>query len=212
MNKITKIAVLGGGGRTGQYLISQLIEKGYSVKVLLRNPEAFQITNPLIEIVHGDALNVSVLNSLIEGCQAVISTIGQRPGEPLVAEQTTRNVLAAMIEHGITRYILVAGINVDTTFDQKGPDTIAATNWMKTNFPVIQEDRQKAYALLTRSAIKWTLVRVPFINFSKATTEVEVALDDCLGSKIDAGNIAAFLIRQLHEETYFNTAPFIWNA
>ena len=211
MNKITKIAVLGGGGRTGQYLISQLIEKGYSVKVLLRNPSTFQITNPLIEIVQGDALDVSVLNSLIEGCQSVISTIGQRPGEPLVAEQATRNVLAAMAQYDVRRYILVAGINVDTPFDRKGPDTIAATNWMKTNFPVIQEDRQKAYNLLAHSARKWTLVHVPFINFSRSTTEVQVALDDCRGSKIDASNIAAFLIRQLDDETYINTAPFIWN-
>jgi putative NADH-flavin reductase len=207
-----KIAVFGGGGRTGKYLITQLIEKGYSLKVLLRHPETFEITSPLIQIVRGDAVDFTIVKSLIDGCQAVISTIGQRPGEPLVAEQATRNILKAMAHHGVKRYILVAGVNIDTPFDSKGPDTITATNWMKANFPIIQEDRQKAYTLLVKSDVNWTLVRVPFINFSNGTGDVNVSLDDCMGDKIDAGNIAAFLIKQLSEVTYYNTAPFICNA
>lgn len=96
MNQNIKIAVLGGGGRTGKYLITQLIEKGYSVKVLLRNPDVFKINSPLIEVIHGDAIDFKAVYSLIDGCQAVISTIGQRPGEPLVAEQATKNVLDGM--------------------------------------------------------------------------------------------------------------------
>lgn len=47
---------------------------------------------------------------------------------------------------------------------------------MKTNFPVIQEDRQKAYTLLVNSGINWTLVRVPFIDFNDVTGEVSVQL------------------------------------
>lgn len=211
MNQNKKIAVLGGGGRTGKYLITQLIEKGYSIKVLLRNPETFQIESPLIQIIQGDATDSKVVRSLIDGCQGVMSTIGQRQGEPLVAEQATKNVLDAMLHFGVTRYILVAGINIDTPFDNKGPETIVATEWMKANFPIIQEDRQKAYTLLVQSDMKWTLVRVPFIDFNSGTGDVTVSLDDCLGNKIDAGNIAAFLIKQLSEDTYFNKAPFICN-
>ena len=119
MYKNIKIAVLGGGGRTGKYLITQLIEKGYSVNALLRNSETFQIESPLIKIIEGDALDFTVVSSLIDGCQAVVSTIGQRPGEPSVAEQATTNVLRAMVTFGVKRYLLVAGINIDTPFDKK---------------------------------------------------------------------------------------------
>jgi putative NADH-flavin reductase len=211
MNRNIKIAVFGGGGRTGKYLITQLIEKGYSLKVLLRNLETFELKSPLIQIVQGDAIDFTIVNSLIDGCQAVISTIGQRPGEPLVAEQATRNILNAMSHYSVKRYILVAGVNIDTPLDNKGPETITATNWMKANYPIIQEDRQKAYDLLVESNMNWTLVRVPFIDFNIGKGDVNVSLDDCMGDKIDAGNIAAFLIKQLSEETYFNKAPFICN-
>lgn len=212
MNQNIMIAVLGGGGRTGKYLINQLIEKGYSIKVLLRNPETFAIKSPLLQVVQGDAIDPIVVSSLIEGCWAVISTIGQRPGEPLIASQATMNILKAMSNYGLKRYILVAGVNIDTPFDHKGPETVIATNWMKSNFPTIQEDRQKAYILLVESDADWTLVRVPFINFDNGTGDVNVNLYDCLGNKIEAGNIAAFLIKQLSEETYFNKAPFICNS
>jgi putative NADH-flavin reductase len=211
MNRNIKIAVFGGGGRTGKYLITQLIEKGYSLKVLLRNLETFELRSPLIQIVQGDAIDFTIVNSLIDGCQAVISTIGQRPGEPLVAEQATRNILNAMSHYSVKRYILVAGVNIDTPLDNKGPETITATNWMKANYPIIQEDRQKAYDLLVESNMNWTLVRVPFIDFNIGKGDVNVSLDDCMGNKIDAGNIAAFLIKQLFEETYVNKAPFICN-
>jgi len=207
-----KIAVLGGGGRTGKYLVTELIAKGYSVKLLLRNPETFQTKSPLIEIIHGDAIDFVAVNSLLKNCQAVISTIGQRPGEPLVAEQATKNVLEAMSRNGINRYILLAGINVDTPFDKKGPETINATNWMKSNFPIIQEDRQKSYSLLVNSSINWTLLRVPFIDFNQAKCKMGISLYDCLGNKIDAGSIATFLTLQLEDCTYYNKAPFIYNA
>jgi len=212
MNQNIRIAILGGGGKTGNYLINQLIEKGYHINILLRKPETFHIKSPLIKIIEGDALDFTAVSKLINGCQAVISTIGQRSGEPLVAEHATENVLRAMTTFGVKRYLLVAGINIDTPFDKKGHKTIVATNWMKSNYPEIQKDRQKAYSLLVNSNFNWTLVRVPFIKFNDAQGDVAVSLNDCLGDKIKAGNIAKFLIEQLFEDSYYNKAPFIYNT
>lgn len=212
MKQNIKIAILGGGGRTGKFLVRQLINHGYSCRLLLRNPENLQIASPLIEIVKGDACDAEAINSVLNGCNAVISTIGQRTGEPLVAELATKNVLAAMALCDIKRYLLVAGINIDTPFDRKRVQTIAATEWMKKNYPLIQEDRQNAYSLLAASRVDWTLLRVPFIEFAEGTGSVTENLEDCLGNKINAGNIAAFLVKQLFEETYIRKAPFIANA
>lgn len=85
MKNISKVAVLGGGGRTGKYLVNQLLENGFSVKLLLRNPDDFTIQNSKIEIIKGDAIDEESINVLLKDCQAVLSTIGQRPGEPMVA-------------------------------------------------------------------------------------------------------------------------------
>jgi putative NADH-flavin reductase len=61
MNDNKKIAVLGGGGRTGKYLINKLLDKGYFVKILLRDPEKFEIKSPLIQIIQGDAIEISIM-------------------------------------------------------------------------------------------------------------------------------------------------------
>lgn len=207
--KQQKIAVLGGGGRTGKYLVNQLINKGFQLKVLLRHPEEFQIQSQQIEIVKGDATHRESIRQLVEGCEAIISVVGQRPGEPLVACRATQNLLDAMNEFGVKRLISLAGLNVDTPSDKKGKETLMATEWMKANYPEIHADRQKSYALLEKSSLDWTLVRVPFIEFQEASGELAVNLEDCPSGKINAGSLAVFLVDQLFDEKYHREAPFV---
>ncbi|KAF2334801.1 NAD(P)-dependent oxidoreductase [Flavobacterium ginsenosidimutans] len=209
MKNISKVAVLGGGGRTGKYLVNQLLEKGFSVKLLLRNPDDFTIQNSKIEIIKGDAIDEESINVLLKDCQAVLSTIGQRPGEPMVASQATKNILKAMDKYDIQRYVLLAGLNIDTPFDKKSPKTIMATDWMKTNFPEIQKDRQLTYDLLAQSKIDWTQVRVPLIIFSDETAQISVNLEDCLGEKISAFDISKFIVKEMVESHYIRQSPFI---
>ena len=207
----SRIAVLGGGGRTGQFLVTELLHQGHPVKILLRTTENFTIRHPLIEVVKGDATDLQSIRYLLKDCEAVISTIGQRPGEPLVALRATQHITKAMGESSIRRYILVAGINIDTPFDKKGAQTLGATAYMKANFPAIQEDRQKAYSFLSDCDLDWTLVRVPMIEFSHKKKALKVDLEDCPGSGITAGSIAWFLVQQLREDRYIKCAPFIAN-
>ncbi len=209
MKNISKVAVLGGGGRTGKYLVNQLLENGFSVKLLLRNPDDFNIQNSRIEIIKGDAIDEESIKVLLKDCQAILSTIGQRPGEPMVASQATKNVLEAMDEYGIQRYVLLAGLNIDTPFDKKSTKTTMATDWMKTNFPEIQKDRQFTYDLLVESKIDWTQVRVPLIVFSNESSEISVDLEDCAGDKISAFDISRFMIREMVESNYSKQSPFI---
>lgn len=209
MKNIYQIAVLGGGGRTGNYLVNQLLKQGFSLKVLLRNPDNFKIENPNIEIIQGDALDFESIKLLLKECQAVLSTIGQRKDEPLVASAAVKNILKAMKEYEINRYVLLAGLNIDTPFDKKSQKTIMATDWMKANFPIIQEDRQKAYNLLEESDVNWTQVRVPFIEFTDKSSEITVDIEDCLGDKISAFDIAAFMTNEMIESNYKRQSPFI---
>ncbi|MHA4894880.1 NAD(P)-dependent oxidoreductase [Pedobacter sp. PWIIR3] len=209
MHKINTIALIGGGGRTGKFLVSKFLKQGYSIKVLLRNPKAFELESSKLEIVIGDSTDPGAIDRLINNSDCVVNTVGQRPGDPMVAASTTANVLSAMRKYQLNRYVVLAGLNIDAPLDKKGPETVMATNWMKANYPEIQEDRQNAYRLLVDSNVDWTLVRVPMIMFTDAISEVNVSLLDCLGNKISAANIAAFIARVIAEDGYKKEAPFI---
>jgi putative NADH-flavin reductase len=207
-----KTAVLGGSGKSGTYLIRHLLDLNMPVKMLLRNPESLQFKNPLLEIVQGDARDPRAVQSLVEGCDSVISTLGQPKGEPSIFSDATRNVKRAMDVFQIKRYILTTGLNVDTPSDHKSEYTATATEWMKTNYPKTTADKQKEWEELNDSTLDWTLIRLPLIELSDIRNGISISLVDCPGQKISATSLAVFLVDQLEDKTYFKQSPFIANA
>jgi putative NADH-flavin reductase len=212
MQKNIKIAVIGGTGKSGTYLVRQLLSQGFRFKMLVRNPETLQINNPRIEVIRGDARDYQAVRSLIEGCQAVISTLGQPKGETPIFSQATTNVIRAMKEGQIKRYILITGLNVDAASDKKGTKTAFATEWMKTNYPPTTADKQKELEILLESDLDWTLVRLPLIELTDKKSEIKISLEDCPGDKISATDLADFLIGQLSKQEYLKKSPFIANS
>jgi putative NADH-flavin reductase len=209
MSKYITIAVIGGTGKAGKYLVKNLLAQHFQVKLLLRNPESFTIKNPLIKIIQGDARDKIALNNLLEGCDAVISAIGQPVGEPSVFSQVTRNIIEIMPKYEIKRYLLLTGLNVDTPFDKKSPQVRFGTDWMKSNYPLTTADKQVEYEVLTESDIDWTLVRLPLIEQTDKVNQLKVNLTDCPGDKISATDLALFLIDQIASPTYIKQSPFV---
>ena len=202
------IAVLGGGGKTGTILLNMLIARGYRPRVLLRKPVP-ELSASDVEIVYGDALDPECLRELLRGADALISTIGQRPGEPLVAGRLTEGLNELLAEAGIRRYIVLAGINVDAPGDSKGLSAQAATTWMRETFPAIHNDRQGACDKLFKSDLDWTLVRAPMIDFSNHRGKLAIDLADSPGKSVYVRDLADFLAVQLESDVYIRKCPFV---
>ncbi|CAN5590026.1 SDR family oxidoreductase [soil metagenome] len=207
-----KLAVLGGTGKSGNYLVKQLLSQGFHLKLLLRNPESFQLKSPLVEVVHGDARDYASVELLVGGCQAVVSMLGQPKGEPTIFSQASNNIIRAMKASNIERYILTTGLNVDTPSDKKGIKTKMATDWMKANYPKTTNDKQVEFDLLSDSDISWTLVRLPLIEQTDERSTTKVSLEDCPGDRISATDLAYFVTDQLLDNKYVRQAPFIANV
>lgn len=212
MSNHQKIAVIGGTGKSGKYLVRQLLNRGQAVKLLVRDTKKFQLENPLIELVQGDARDYAAVHSLVRGCQAVISTLGQPKGEtrPIFSQATT-HILRAMGACGVKRYILTTGLNVDTPLDKKGTRTSAATEWMRSNYAATTADKQEEWKILKASEVDWTLVRLPLIELTDTCGAIATSLEDCPGEKISATDLARFLIGQLSEGPFLRNSPFLAN-
>lgn len=213
MKSDIKIAVIGGTGKSGKYLVAQLLEQGFQIKLLLRNPVHSPALHPLIEIVPGDVANYADVLTLVKDCHAVISTLGlgNPPSTPTIFSQSTSYVLQAMEEYKVRRYILVTGLNVDTSFDKKGAKTAQATEWMKSTYPISTANKQLEYELLAKSKVDWTLVRLPMIELTEELAQIQISLEDCPGDKISATSLAYFLVAQLSDNTFRWKSPFIAN-
>lgn len=208
----TQIAIIGGTGKSGKYVVQELMNRNIRIKLLLRKTSSFETSNPLIEVVRGDARNYESIDSLFEGCSAVISTLGQPVGEESIFSDAARNILQVMQERGIKRYIVTAGLNVDAIGDEKSEKVGLATDWMYQNYPKTTKDRQVEYELLAESPIDWTMVRLPMIIQTEEHFPVEVSLMDCPGENISAADLAVFLVDQLSSGTYVKKSPFIANS
>lgn len=209
--KTNKIAVIGGTGKSGKYLLNRLIENQYKLKILVRNPQDLTVDHSFVETVKGDARDYESILLLVSGCDAVISTLGQPKGEPSIFSQATKNVVRAMLKWGIDRYIVTTGLSVNTSFDQKDPKVRFATDWMYDHYPETTRDKQVEYDYLSKSKIEWTSVRLPLIVQTEEKFPIEVNLGNCPGEKISSTDLADFLIVQLSDRTYIRKSPFLSN-
>jgi len=209
MKKSIKVALLGATGKAGKYLLKELLAQGYYVKALIRKPEYFHLTHPLLEIVKGDIKDFETDSLLLKGCNAVVSSIGSAKDEPLIQSLATSNILRAMNEFNIKRYILLAGLNMDVPGDEKSAKNEASSVWMRNTFPEAVADRQLTYNILNSSNTDWTLVRLPWIEQTAERRGLLVDLKDCLGEKVSTTDLADFVIGQILDTAYFEKAPFV---
>lgn len=210
--KLNTIAVIGGTGKSGRFLVQRLIKEGYPIKLLLRNPELFTLNHPMIETVHGDARDYNSISRLVKGCSAVISTLGQPKGERSIFSDAARNIIGAMSLYQVKRYIVTTGLSVNTPFDRKNERVSMATNWMYQNYAETTQDKQKEYELLSESNLDWTLVRLPLISLTEEHCNTETSLEDCKGEGIGAADLAAFLVSQIEGKDYMKQSPFLYNV
>ncbi len=214
MKSTEKIAIIGGTGKSGKYLVKSLINKGMQFRLLVRNPKNISFEYSGMEVAIGDISDINAVTQLLEGCTAVISTLGLGipPSSPDLFAKATELILQTMREYQIGRYVVATGLNVDADGDSKSGKTQLATEWMKANFPISTASRQEEYKMLVGSGIDWTLVRLPMIEQTDEVREFQVDLTDCKGDKISASSLAAFLIEQLESEQYNKKAPFIFDV
>jgi putative NADH-flavin reductase len=206
-----KIAVLGGTGKAGKYLIKELIRQDYVVKALARDPLKFGQTEATIEAVSGNARDYQSILNLLSGCDAVISTLGPSRNEPDTCSIAVGHIIKVMQALNINRYIEIAGLGIDTPEDKKGLLTRILVTIMRWFASPVIDDRQKDYELLKKSNIYWTIVRCPMIKLTDRIREVKTSLTDSPGNQISATDLARFLIDQLNNEDFICKAPFVAN-
>jgi putative NADH-flavin reductase len=207
-----KIALFGASGKTGQEFLPQAIEKGYSIKALVRNPEKIKQSSDQLEIIKGDVLNEADVEKTIKECDVVVSLFGHVKGSPeWLQTEGTRNIVRSMEKHGVERIISLSGggLRYPEKDRPKLPDKLIR-GIMKITVPKILRDAEAHREVLQDSKVKWVIARAPMLkdNPKKGQYRVSwVGVD--AGTQLGRADLADFVLGLVEDDSYDYQLPFL---
>jgi uncharacterized protein YbjT (DUF2867 family) len=205
-----RIAVLGATGRTGQVLVAELLRRGHEVTVLARTPARLGVTEGSVRVVTGSSTDADALASLLEGAEAVVSTLGPTSRDSTVMSDTARVLVPVMQQLGIRRYVGVSGMGVDMDGDRKGRKDRVISSLVRRVGGLMATDKAQEYRILDASDLDWTLVRPPRLIDGPATGRVvHDAHTPGRSSSIRRADLAAFLADVVEQDLYVGQSPFV---
>jgi uncharacterized protein YbjT (DUF2867 family) len=204
-----KILVLGATGGTGRLIVSDAVAKGNSVVALVRS--AARADLPGAELIEGDATNEITLGRAMDGCDAVVCTLGTGMGFRKVSllTEATRALVPAMTRHGVRRLLCVSALGVG---DSRGHGGFVFDRLFQ---PLLlsqaYKDKNRQEAAIRASSLDWVIVRPGMLTDDPAQGSVRAVIDlaGINGGKIARADVAQFVVDQLTTDTWLRRTPVL---
>ena len=197
-----RLAVLGGTGRVGQYVVQQALERGYEVTCLARAPGP---EGPGVRYMVGDVLVTADVERVVAGHDAVLSTLGvqdyRNPGTLL--EDGMRTICGAARTFGVRRWVALAAAGI---LDHPAGGLRHEQPSFPDAFRAISQAHAGTWRALRDSRLNWTLVctgdQVPGTDPSRVVAVPDRYPDAT--SMVGIGDIARFMLDQVTERQFLS--------
>ncbi len=206
-----ELAIFGASGRTGRPLVQQALDAGHDVIALVRTPATFPLKHERLTVVQGDAMNAADVDEVVQGADAVLSTLGQTKNSPKDMQTVaTKNIVAAMQKYGITRLVSLTGAGVDAPEDQPKLINHVIKFALKSLSGAVLADAEQHAKVLQNSTLDWVIVRGPMLTEGPHTGKYRVGwVGVNTGTRISRADVADFMLKQVTDNTYLHKAPMI---
>jgi putative NADH-flavin reductase len=193
-----RILVPGATGSVGQQVVEQALERGHQVVAIARNPAALTIEHPGLTKVSANILNAPDVVPLLEGVDAVISTvgIGASKSPTTLYSAGTKNLLEGMRAHGVSRLVVISS-EVAEHWAHQGPLKLwIALPLLQKFLGATYDDMRRMDIVLWESDSQWTAIRAPRIRTIEGKGRYRLSSDGPLkrGWFITATDMATALI------------------
>lgn len=209
-----KLAIIGGTGKTGNELLKQGLEAGHHITALVRNPKKVKIQHPNLKVIQGNVLNITDLEGIFKGKEAVLSALGHKRffGPSNILSQGTKNILQAMNTSAVSRFICITSMGInDNRFKLGLYYTLFVIPFIVFFY---FRDKAKQERLIMASDLNWTVVRPGQMTNGKKRMQYKQGAN--LGSyiltkMISRADVAHFMLSQINSPTYYQKAVCIIN-
>lgn len=189
---------LAGASRgVGREVAHCLVQQGFQVVALLRNPDSQAELNAMgIQTVLGDALDRESLDRAmaIAPIWAVISTIGGVSPEGVRSDYLgNRNLIDAAVSAGVERFILVSSIGSGDSVKALPPHVLEALG-------AVLAEKEQAEQHLIASGLNYTVIRPGGLKSEPATGNGVLTPDPSISGTIHRADVAALVCQCLHSQ------------
>jgi putative NADH-flavin reductase len=215
-----KLLVLGITGRTGKLVAAEALRRGHKVMGIAR--DGSKVAVPGAEITVGSPYDSETVKKAIEGCDAVVSTLGAFPASqglfskiksPLdFMSVSVGNVVKQMEAKGIKRIVLMTALGAG---DSSGEIPGFFRFIMKiSNIKYAYIDHDKQELILINSKLDWTIVRPVGLNDKDDELSVIHNLKGVpkIKSGISRNAVAHFILDCIEKGEFIGQKPGISNA
>jgi putative NADH-flavin reductase len=207
------VLVFGATGPTGSLVVERALAEGHTVTGFTRHSAALQGKHERLRPHAGDVLDAAAVLSAVEGHDAVISAFGV-PYDPfheiVVYSNGTRNIVRAMQEHAVQRYLGVTSGGTSTT---PQPGGSALFEWfIKPVFGrTTYADQRRQEEIVMRSSLRWTIARPSRLVNAAATGTYRVEPGYVVPGEQTTvrADLADFLVRALVDPQWEHQAVAI---
>lgn len=213
-----KLIIFGATGRTGLALVSQALDKGHNVTAFVRNPKAMDIQRPDLTVVQGDILDYESVHAAVQGQEVVLSALGVTSFKKnTIISDGTQNIITAMNEHRVKRFICVTTMGLGDSRKQKGWAYIIPISLMfrLQRLPILRNqfvDRDLQEEYIKKSTLDWIIVRPGGLTNGPRTGNYRhgFSIDDTtVKVQISRADVADFMLKQIADDTYLHQTPSI---
>jgi putative NADH-flavin reductase len=208
-----KIVVIGASKGIGRQTVITALQNNHTVTAFSRHPERLKIQHPNLRLQVGNVLDVSSVESAIEGQDVVIcalglptsQAIGPPFGKPSVVLSTgTSNILSAMATKGVRRLICVTAIGAGGSVNQCTPFTrLVLRRGLRWLFQ--EKDRQEQ--LIKNGALDWTIIRpTALTNGPRKNGVITEDVHSGVLTHISRADVAAMMIKIINQPKTYKKA------
>ncbi len=193
-----KLAVIGASRGIGRKVVDEALERGHQVRAMARSASKMEIAANGFEAMDGDATNeVDVFNA-IDGCDAVILTLGV-PRDLRVLKSTTlfsdatRVLIEQMEKAGIKRLLTVTGFGAGDSADKLStPERLTQKAFLGRAY----EDKDVQEQLIRDSDLDWTIARPGILSHNCKSGQYKVLTErsEWRNGLISRADVADFLV------------------
>jgi putative NADH-flavin reductase len=212
-----KLVIFGASGFSGQAILKEALAQNHQVSILVRNKSAISLHDKNLTIIEGDALDRKIVATVLKNQDAVIQCLGvggKGDGKPTTfISDATKIMVEVMEENKVKKLIAMSNVGAGNSvaFQPWYFNKIVLPYFMRW-LKVLIDDKNRMEPTIMDSQLDWTIVRCPNIVDKPAKGNFKATLDGKgLKLSITLGDMAAFMVNQITDNTFSKQAPSISN-